>query len=128
VHSWDIAGDVLSVSLPKEPRLSRELAAVNQLVCQKGGLDVVLDFSLVELISSASIANIVILNNVLSDFGRKVVLCKVRLVTKCAFTRLGLDAVLSFTHERSDALAVLEKTQLVLGQEKPAGESVAEGL
>jgi len=128
VHSWDIAGDVLSVSLPEDPRLSRELAAVNQLVCRKGGLDVVLDFSRVEIISSASIANIVILNDVLGDFGRKVVLCRVGLATKCAFTRLGLDSILNFAKDRVDASAVLRRAQLQRAQARPASESVAEGL
>jgi anti-anti-sigma regulatory factor len=106
-----ICEGVLSVSLPPEPQLAHELAAVNQIVSQKGGLDVILDFTRVEIVTSCSMANLVMLDRWLSGVDRRLILCNVRFHTKCAFKIVGLDAILDFADGKADALAALRNTE-----------------
>ncbi len=106
-----VSEDVLVVELPsKEPNIADELKAVNETVSNKPNCDVIIDFSGVELITSSSISNLLILHNLLSDHGRRLILCNVAVVTKCIFTVAGLDEVFDFVSDQPAALAAVGHT------------------
>jgi anti-anti-sigma factor len=99
---------VLVVELPsKEPNIADELKVVNETVSNKPDCDVIVDFSGVELITSSSISNLLILRNLLSEHGRRLILCNVAVVTKCIFTVAGLDEVFEFVNDQPTALAAV---------------------
>jgi len=105
----DMSEDVLLVSLPvEEPHIADELKRVNEVVTEKGGCNVIVDFYGVGIITSSSISNLIILHKFLSERGRKLALCNVAFVTKCIFTVAGLDKIFDFVEDSSAALTAME--------------------
>jgi anti-anti-sigma factor len=101
--------DVLLVYLPfTEPQIAYELAAVNELVGDKGCFDVIIDFSKVEMIGSASTANLIILKQFLKGLERQLVLCNVSHFVKGVFKVAGLETFLDFAADKPAALESLQ--------------------
>ena len=97
--------DALLVELPpKEPRIANELRHVNETVSNKDNCNVIIDFSKVEILSSVSISNLMILRDMLSGFGHQLVLCSVSLPVKGIFTVIGLETLFDFTNDKFTAL------------------------
>jgi len=104
----DFSEDVLFVDLPaKEPQISKELESLNEIVADKGDCDVIVDFFRVEIITSSSLSNLLILHNLLHEHGRQLILCNVAIVTKYIFTVAGLDEVFEFVDDRFTAVAAV---------------------
>jgi anti-anti-sigma factor len=104
-----LSEDVLVVELPsKEPDIADELKTVNETVSKKHDCDVIIDFSGVEIITSSSLSNLLILRNLLSDHERRLVLCNLAVVTKCIFTVAGLNDVFEFVNDQPTALAAVQ--------------------
>ncbi len=100
--------DVLFVDLPpKEPQISKDLETLNETVADKGDCDVIVDFFRVEIISSSSLSNLIILRNMLYGRGCQLILCNVAIVTKYIFTVAGLDQVFDFVDDRFTAVAAV---------------------
>ena len=104
----NLSEDVLVVELPsKEPKIANELKAINETVSNKRDCDVVIDFSGVEIITSSSISNLLILRNLMSEHGRRLIICNVAVVTKCIFTVAGLNEIFDFVNDQPTALAAV---------------------
>lgn len=102
--------DVILVDLSSEgQRRSEELKAVNEVVSNKNDSDVIMDFSRVEIVNSWDISNLLILQNLLSESGRKLILSSVKTVTRCIFVVAGLAEAFNFTDNRSEALEAVGK-------------------
>jgi anti-anti-sigma factor len=109
MSTQDVSQDVLLVNLPgEEPEIAIELKRVNELLTGRDSCNVIVDFSGVEIITSSSISNLIILHKFLSERGRKLVLCNVAFVTKCIFTVAGLDKIFDFVEDPSAALAAVQ--------------------
>ena len=108
-----ISDDVVLVVLPKEPQLRAELAKINETLGNTTECDVIIDFSPVEIITSSSISNLMILSKLLSDRGRQLVLFNVALPTKGIFKTVGLDAVFHFAMDKLAAIAAIEQVKLL---------------
>ena len=102
--------DVLLVVLPPEPQMTGELQALNESIFENSEFDVIIDLSRVELIGSASISNMLLLNDRLVRCGHKLVFCGLRFTAKCLFATLELDRLFQFAEDRFEALATLEGT------------------
>jgi len=101
--------DVLFVDLPaKEPQIGNELNQLNETVLAGNDCDVVIDFFRVELITSSSITNLLILRNSLTERKRQLVLCNVAVMTKYIFTVAGLDKVFDFVDDRFAAMSAVK--------------------
>ena len=88
----NLSEDVLVVELPsKEPKIANELKAINETVSNKRDCDVIIDFSGVEIITSSSISNLLILRNLMSEHGRRLVLCNIAVVNNCIFSLAGIN-------------------------------------
>ena len=101
---------ILLVTLPKEPQLSDELETVNEIVSNKCDKDVVIDFSRVEILTSPNICNLIILNNLLSEYQHQLVLCNVPLQIKGIFVVTGLKEFFDFADDKLTALESLKCT------------------
>jgi len=99
---------VLFAVLPKEPQLHQELEAINETVSNNGNYDVVIDFTRVEILTSSSISNLLILRNLLHEQGRQLVLCSVALPTRGLLNVVGLDGFFSLAEDKFAALARLQ--------------------
>ncbi len=101
--------DVLLVDLPpKEPQLGQELENVNKIIADKPDYDVIVDFFRVEIITSSSLSNLLILRNLLEERSRQLILCNIAVVTNYIFTVAGLDKVFDFVDDHSAALAAVK--------------------
>lgn len=103
--------DVLYVLLPSEPQLRPELALLRQRVGESADVHLILDLSRIEIITSPSIGALLLLQRQLSQRGRNLVLCSARLATKCIFRVAGLDTLLDFAADRTEAMAVVRSAQ-----------------
>jgi anti-anti-sigma factor len=100
--------DVLFVDLPfREPQIGNELKNLNEIVSTRSECDVVIDFFRVEIITSSSITNLMVLRKLLQERGRQLILCNVAITTKYIFTVAGLDAVFDFVDDRFAALTAV---------------------
>jgi anti-anti-sigma factor len=105
----NLSEDVVLVELPfKEPQIADELKAVNEIASNKPDLDVIIDFSKVEIVTSSSIGNLIILRNLLHEWGRRLMLCNVAPMTKCIFVVAGLKDIFEFVDDKSTALAAVQ--------------------
>jgi anti-anti-sigma factor len=105
----NLSEDVVLVELPfKEPQIADELKAVNEIASSKPDLDVIIDFSKVEIVTSSSIGNLIILRNLLHEWGRRLMLCNVAPMTKCIFVVAGLKDIFEFVDDKSTALAAVQ--------------------
>ena len=103
-----LSENVLGVELPsKEPDIADELKAVNETVNNRPDCDVIIDFSAVEVMTSSSISNLLILRNLMAEHGRRLILCNVAVVTKCIFTVAGLNSIFEFANDQPAALAAV---------------------
>jgi anti-anti-sigma factor len=101
--------DVLFVDLPsKEPQIGNELKNLNEAIVTRSDCDVVIDFFRVEIITSSSISNLLILRKLLQERGRQLILCNVAVMTKYIFTVAGLDKIFDFVDDHFAAIAAME--------------------
>jgi anti-anti-sigma factor len=108
----NLSQNVLFVDLPPETlQIENELNILNETVINKSDYDVVIDFFRVEVITSSSISNLLILRKLLEEHGRRLILCSVAVMTKYIFTVSGLDNAFEFTDDRAAALSALQCTE-----------------
>jgi anti-anti-sigma factor len=98
------------VSLPAEPQLEAELALLRHQIGHADDVSLVLDLSRVEIINSSSLGTLLILHRLLSRRGRRLILCKMRLATKCIFRIAGVDGVFDFEEDKTEVLSILGRS------------------
>ena len=105
----NLSDDVILVDLPsKELEIADELKTLNELVNKKHDCDVIIDFFRVEIVSSSSISNLLILRSLLAERQRQLFLCNVATTTKYIFVVAGLKEVFNFVDDKSAALAAVQ--------------------
>jgi anti-anti-sigma regulatory factor len=110
IHNF--SENILLVDLPPEAlQMGNELKNLNEIINTKGDCDVVVDFSKVEIVTSANISNLLALRGLLREHGRQLILCNVSVPTKGIFTVAGLDAVFEFAIDKHTALATIQRAQ-----------------
>lgn len=103
----DLSSEVVLVVLPAEPELRDELEVVNEKIANGDDRDLIIDFSRVEILASSSISSLMILHSLMSERGRRLILCNVGLPTKGIFNVVGLREFFDFADDKFDALAKL---------------------
>jgi anti-anti-sigma regulatory factor len=104
----NLSESIILVILPKEPHMSGELERINEIASDKLNCNVVVDFSKVEMLTSTSICNLMILHKLLSGLGHRLILCSVPFLIKCTFTVTGLEAFFEFADDISVALKSIQ--------------------
>lgn len=102
--------DVLYVFLPPEPMLRPELTLLRERLPQGPDRHLILDLSRVEIITSPSIGNVLLLQRQLTQRGRRLILCSARLATRCIFRVAGLDTLLDFVEDKVEALTAIRRS------------------
>jgi anti-anti-sigma regulatory factor len=109
----NLSEHVLLISLPAEPQTSRDLESVAKTTHPASGCDVIVDFTLVEILPSATICQLIVLERVLSAAGRGLVLCAVSSEIKGLFRRVGLHKLFQFADNEAAAKRALERCEHV---------------
>ena len=94
----------LLVTLPREPQLGNELEITTRMSSPRATRDVVVDFSLVEIMPSGTLSELMILERHLSNADRQLVLCSVPRNIRRIFTRVGLGGLFQFAEDQHVAL------------------------
>ena len=114
----NISKNVVLVVLPPEPDTNDELQAVNGQISVRCESDVIVDFARVNFLTSASIANLILLYNWLKGAGRRLVLFNVEFAVKCIFKVAALDSIFTFAGDKAAALDLLQKTDSTIRSRK----------
>ena len=112
--------DVLFAFLPAEPQLQPELALLRKHLSTSEPLHLILDCAKVEIITSVSIGGLLLLRQRQVEGGTRLILCAVSLATRCVFRVAGLESVLCYAADKSEALQMLRPCR-----EPPAEVSIA---
>lgn len=103
----NVTDEIMQINLPGEPQACAELQQLNEMASDKCDSNIIIDFSQIEIITSASISNLLILHNCLQENGRKLVLYRVRVTAKCIFRVAGLDSFFNFAPDKASAMSTL---------------------
>ena len=91
-----------------DPKVAEQLKELNGDLNDRSDLDVVIDFSNVEIVNSSNISNLLILRGLLEERGRKLILYNVKTITKCIFVVAGLADFFVFLDNVQDVLKELQ--------------------
>jgi anti-anti-sigma regulatory factor len=105
----NLSEQILLITLPAEPQASRDLEVVARSTHPAFDRDVIVDFSLVEVLPAATICHLIVLARVLSAAGRELVLCSVCPAVKGTFRRVGLHNLFQFADDEPSAVQALNR-------------------
>ncbi len=100
---------VWMVRLPGEPQLRPELALLRRRIADADAMNLVLDLSRVQIIGSRSLGMLVCLHRLLSEKGRRLILCHTRRATKGVFRVADLESIFNFAADKFEALDALRR-------------------
>lgn len=106
-----LAQHTLLFTLPREPQLGNELEIAIRMSTPNVARDVIVDFSLVEILPSGTLSELMILERQLSDCGRQLVLCSVPRRIRSIFSQVGLSGLFRFAEDQFAALQSFEPSR-----------------
>jgi len=106
IRNW--SDTIVLVDLKPEPDMGDELKAITETVRYRGDCDVVIDFSVVDIVTSSSLSKLLKLRKLVGDCGHRLVFSSVAPATKGIFTVTGLDGVFEMADDKFVALASLQ--------------------
>jgi anti-anti-sigma factor len=106
-----LESDVLFAFLPAEPQAQPELRLLWRHLAEEGPLHLIVDMSRVEIITSPSIGSLLLLRKLQAEQGVRLLLCNVRLATKCILRVVGLETIFDYADDKLDALKILRHGQ-----------------
>jgi len=101
---------VLLITLSAEPQSGHEAETVLRSAGARTDCDVIVDLSLVEIMSSATLCGLLILERLMSTSGRQLVLCSIPPNIMGVFTRVGLHKLFRFADDDFAALQALDRS------------------
>jgi len=95
---------VLLVTLPRQPQLANDLEIAMRMSRPQSTRDVIVDFSLVGIMPSGTLSELMNLERQLSNAGRQLILCAVPGNIRRIFTQVGLGGLFQFAQDQFVAL------------------------
>ena len=96
--------DTVIVDLAPEPEMRNELEAISENMHAMSDRDVVVDFSNADIVTASSLSKLLKLRQLLTDSGRRLVLCGLTGNTRGVFQKTALDRVFEFAADKSAVL------------------------
>jgi len=103
IQHW--SEDVILVELPEELEKHNELQTIIAMLRHGGACDVVVDFSQVQAVHGAWLAELQKIQRLVNERGHKLTLCNVAPATRGVFTIAHIDDLFEFAQDRFTALA-----------------------
>lgn len=100
----NISQDTLLVDLAPEPQMCDELDSISETMSPMADRDVVVDFSNADIVTASSLSKLLKLRQLLTDSGRRLVLCGLAVNTRGVFKKTALDRVFEFAADKSVVL------------------------
>jgi anti-anti-sigma regulatory factor len=104
----NLTQDVVLVTLPSQPHAGSDLEFVTRLTRSNRARDVIVNFSLVEMMPSSTICQLMVLERALNEVGHQLVLCSLPTTILGIFRRVGLHGLFRFADDEFAALQSLE--------------------
>ncbi|MBW8016733.1 MAG: STAS domain-containing protein [Planctomycetes bacterium] len=106
IQNW--SDEIILINLGQEPQMGEELQTAIDLTGDDNCRDIVLDLSVVDIVTSSSIAKMLKLRKELGERQRRLVFCSVSRQTMNLFKVVALDTVFEFAENQFVALASLQ--------------------
>jgi anti-anti-sigma factor len=106
----NLASDIITFELQREPQMNGELQAVFDITAEHSDCNVILDFTYVDIITSSSLTKLLKLRQTLLASGRHLILYGIHPFTKSAFEVTGLNGVFELAADKPAALAIIRST------------------
>ena len=117
--------DIILAKIQNEPQMGDELNTLYSVTRDRGGCDVLIDFSGEKhIVTSPSISKLLKLHKLLMEEGYKLILFNLHESTKGTFKHAGLDGHFTFADDKSQALAII-KEKGVTNKSIPKKETAA---
>jgi anti-anti-sigma regulatory factor len=105
--------NIIVVDLPPHPEAAIELKNFAGTLRDRIDRDVIIDFSHVDILTTAEIAELLTLRNSLSQKGHRLILSSICAAVRGIFAVTGLDKVFEFADSKSAALTNVQVLQNV---------------
>jgi anti-anti-sigma factor len=99
--------NILSITLSPEPNTREELKSLIETVQHHDDYDVVIDFSRVDIVTSASFSGLIHLQELTNGTGCHLILCGLSPATRNLFDITGLTQVFEMCEGMSEAMVKL---------------------
>jgi len=104
-----ISENLIIATLPDEEKINEILKSLNDKVTDGDNCDIIIDFSRVETITSSGISNLLILRGLMKKINRKLIICSIKMATRCIFTVTGIDDIFEIADDKYAAKQAIEK-------------------
>jgi anti-anti-sigma factor len=106
IQNW--SDNIIVVDLPPEPEIVDELKTVTEMARDRADVDVVIDFSDVDIVTSSGISSLLRLRKLLSDCSHRLIFCNIAPATKSVFVTTGVEEIFEFADDKFLALTSLQ--------------------
>jgi anti-anti-sigma regulatory factor len=105
----NLRDDVLLVTLPRQPQASSDIEQATRMITFGAPCHVIIDFSLVEVMPSSTISELIIIENHLHERDRQLVLCSVPHRIQELLVRIGVQSLFRLADDQLGALQLLDR-------------------
>ena len=102
-----LSEDTLLIILPENPQSTDDLEIAADMTGTEPNINVIVDMSLVEIMPSAMLSDLMILEKQLGNSGRQLILCSVPPTILKLFTTVGLNGLFTFSDDQLGAVQLL---------------------
>lgn len=99
--------DIVFASLSAEQLAEREVSSLWKHLSEREAVHVVIDLAKMEILTSPAIGRLLLLRKLQAERGSMMLLCGVRLATKCILRIAGLQDVFECVQDKSEALKLI---------------------
>ena len=99
--------DVLVITLPAEPEIRKVLDNLLKLLQEGRPYDVVVDFSVVDIMTSLTLSGFLKLRELLANRGRRLIFSNTAPITKDIFRTTCFTGLFDFIDDKAEALSSL---------------------
>ncbi len=96
--------DAVLVDLAPEPKMCEDLDSISQTMSTMVDRDVVVDFTNADIVTASSLSKLMKMRQMLTDSGRRLVLCGLSRNTRGIFSKTALDRIFEFAANKSAVL------------------------
>jgi len=107
----NIENDIIICSVRPEPLFGDELAAITEIVHNDIDINVIVDFSSVNIIRSSSLTKLLKLRQALVSRNHQIVLCNIHALTKSIMEITDLSRVFSIVIDKQAAISMLHSSR-----------------
>ena len=104
MSAQDWSEDIIIVKLPATPQTSNELQAVTKIALDRPDCDLIMDFSNIDEPSCLSLCILMKLHRILTDHGRRLILCNITAATRGILDSYAFDRIFEVVSDAQIAL------------------------